>query len=190
MSKKLDKKHHIIEKGFEIIYSKGYNGTGVKEIVEAAGIPKGSFYTYFESKEDFALEAIDYFHDKTYDSIREIFENRDIPPLKRLVKIFGKACESDDCRGCFIGNLAQELGVVNTRIGNRINYLFKGMKRNISDILKEAQEKGDLNKDLDPDMMADFIWNSYQGVLIGVKIDNNKDPVRNFINVMENFVLV
>jgi len=54
-------KSRLIEIGAEIIHLKGFNHTGIKEILEAAQVPKGSFYHYFESKEDFGLQVIDYF---------------------------------------------------------------------------------------------------------------------------------
>ena len=49
----------LLDKGMGLLWSKGYNATSVNDIVKEAGIPKGSFYFYFESKEDFAVKAID-----------------------------------------------------------------------------------------------------------------------------------
>ena len=60
MAKK-NKKTEILEKGAEIIYKKGFNNTGINEILEASGVPKGSFYFYFRNKEDFGLQLIDHF---------------------------------------------------------------------------------------------------------------------------------
>ena len=57
---RLDKRDLILAKGTGVMTRSGYHGTGVQEIVQAAGIPKGSFYHYFASKEDFALQALDY----------------------------------------------------------------------------------------------------------------------------------
>jgi TetR/AcrR family transcriptional regulator, transcriptional repressor for nem operon len=50
-----------LERGAEIIHLKGFNHTGVQEVLRAAGVPKGSFYNYFKNKEDFGLQVIDYF---------------------------------------------------------------------------------------------------------------------------------
>ena len=60
MKTKKGKKDALIEAGKGIMLRKGYHGTGVKEIVDAAGVPKGSFYNYFKSKEDFVLSAMEY----------------------------------------------------------------------------------------------------------------------------------
>ena len=49
-SNRLDKRELILAKGSEVMTRRGYHGTGVLEIVQAARIPKGSFYHYFDSK--------------------------------------------------------------------------------------------------------------------------------------------
>jgi len=55
-------REEIIRKGAELIHAQGFNATGLKQILQVAGIPKGSFYFYFKSKEDFGLAIIDYFN--------------------------------------------------------------------------------------------------------------------------------
>ena len=54
-------KQRIIKKGAELVYSNGFNNTGIQEVLHAADVPKGSFYFYFKSKEEFGLSLIDYF---------------------------------------------------------------------------------------------------------------------------------
>lgn len=59
-SNRLDKRELILAKGSEVMTRRGYHGTGVLEIVQAARIPKGSFYHYFDSKEAFAQQALEH----------------------------------------------------------------------------------------------------------------------------------
>ena len=58
-SLRLDKRDLILAQGAHLMTRRGYHGTGVLDIVQAAGIPKGSFYHYFASKEDFAVQALE-----------------------------------------------------------------------------------------------------------------------------------
>ncbi|MFZ1037037.1 MAG: TetR/AcrR family transcriptional regulator, partial [Smithella sp.] len=58
---KTDKKQELIAVGAKLMHLKGYNDTGVQEILDKAGLPKGSFYNYFKNKEDFGLLVIDYY---------------------------------------------------------------------------------------------------------------------------------
>ena len=54
-------RNKLIETGAAIIHLKGFNNTGIQEILEAADVPKGSFYNYFRNKEDFGLQVVDFF---------------------------------------------------------------------------------------------------------------------------------
>jgi len=54
-------KNRIIQKGAELVYLKGFNNTGIQEVLQAAEVPRGSFYFYFKNKEEFGLCLVDYF---------------------------------------------------------------------------------------------------------------------------------
>lgn len=51
-------KDRILKVGIDILSKKGYNNVGLKEILALANVPKGSFYHYFKSKEDFGIQVI------------------------------------------------------------------------------------------------------------------------------------
>lgn len=62
-TKSSDTKSHILNVGYQLIAQKGFTAVGLKQILDTAGIPKGSFYHYFASKEAFGEELIThYFH--------------------------------------------------------------------------------------------------------------------------------
>ena len=111
---KQDTKQKLIETGAGIIHHKGYNHTGIQEVLTAANVPKGSFYFYFNSKEDFGLHIIDFFDNMYLEMVSPILEETSIPPKKRIEKIldwFIKLFRDLNFeRGCPIGNLAQEMG--------------------------------------------------------------------------------
>jgi len=83
----IDTKNRILQIGAEIIHRKGYNHTGIQEILNAAQVPKGSFYNYFKSKEDFGLHVIDYFSDHFKQLSDSLFADSFISPLKRVKKV-------------------------------------------------------------------------------------------------------
>ena len=84
MNKLNSKKDHILWAGLEVMKMQGYNGTSVKDIVDAAGVPKGSFYNYFESKESFAVDALEAVANEDYLSNRKLLSITDKSPLQRL----------------------------------------------------------------------------------------------------------
>ena len=80
----MDTKQNILQTGAEIIHLKGYHATGLQEILNAAKVPKGSFYNYFKSKEDFGLEVIDYFTNFFSDLCETVLKDASRSPLERL----------------------------------------------------------------------------------------------------------
>ena len=112
---KEEKKQEIIAKSGDIMYLKGYNATGVQEIADAAGIPKGSFYNYFENKEQFAIDLMECYCTEGCDHMEKIFNMKDLAPLARISLMFDTMIEHftrDEkfTKGSFIGNISQEMG--------------------------------------------------------------------------------
>ena len=69
------------------MHLKGFNHTGIQEILDAADVPKGSFYNYFKNKEDFGLQVIDYFVDYMAHVAGGVLGDRSVSPLERIRKL-------------------------------------------------------------------------------------------------------
>src|ERR1700738_3884506 len=101
----------LLEAGKRTFLEKGYNNSGIEAILQATGVPKGSFYHYFTSKEDFGLQVLDRFAERCDAEIERSLADPTLGPLERLRHHFETTCarlESQGCRnGCLIGNLSQ-----------------------------------------------------------------------------------
>ncbi len=78
----------LLEKGMEILWSKGYNATSINDIVDAAGVPKGSFYFYFKSKEDFTIKAIEKYFGTMFPPALEVLQNKSVSPRQRILDFY------------------------------------------------------------------------------------------------------
>ncbi len=176
-------KQKIIEIGAGIIHQKGYHHTGIQEVLKAAGIPKGSFYFYFASKEDFGLQIIDYFNNKYLDRVRPILSEASLSPVKRLEKIFEGFIthfkELNCTCGCPIGNLSQEMGDLSPAFRSKLNESFTLMAEVIKELLAKGQDSGEVPQDLDLEETANFIVSGWHGALIRMKIIKGTEPLEN-----------
>lgn len=193
MRRKVDREL-IIEKGLELMGSTGYEATGVKEIADATGMLKGSFYNYFTSKEEFAQVLIEKYSDCTFTFTREILADSSKGPVTRLKLLFENMwmkMNTPDCefKGCFLGNFSQEVGNTHALLSAAINQSMIKIKNLYIDCLKEAQEQGEIDPHQDPDQLAEFIINSWQGVLIRVKSAKNDQAYRSFNDQVFNKIL-
>ena len=179
-----DKKQEIIKKGLEIMHLKGYNATGVKDIVDAAGIPKGSFYNYFESKENFVIQALQYSADHCKTIMGETLQDRSLPPLQRIEKFYEERIiqfrECDFTLGCFGSNLCIEMGDISLPIGVATEAYFKRLESVLLSCLQEAQDSGDLDKEKNIDKLAQFIYNSWNGAVLRMKASRSPEPLNIF----------
>lgn len=172
----------------------GYNGTGVQQIADASGIPKGSFYNYFDSKEDFAIEALKYYVTESCSQAKVIFGDTTLTPLERLRKTFDMKID-EYCHkwnfslGDFLGNLSQEMGDINDKISKALNEQFYCMKEPLSAVLLEAQNKGEISAKHDIEKLAEFMINSWNGTLIRMKTSRSKETFENFMDLLFNFLL-
>lgn len=190
MGKREDKKQHIIESGLAVISEKGYNGTGVKEIVDSAGVPKGSFYTYFESKEDFAVEALEFAFSENERYMRELLLDGTSRQnaRERLLGFFeaNKQCTIDNGykTGCIIGNLCQEMAGNSEQIREKTRCLFQRQNRILAQCIALAQDGQMINTELDADKLAEYLLNAWQGALMRTKSCHSEQAINVFIDML------
>src|SRR5689334_12040141 len=103
----------LLEKGGDLVNRRGFNGTGVQDITAAAGVPKGSFYNYFDSKDAFAVEVLGQYWGQVVELYGPILNDSHFPPVSRIARYFeGLADFHEQHRyavGCLIGNMALEV---------------------------------------------------------------------------------
>ena len=107
-------RENLLAEGVNLLMAQGYHGTGLKEILDAVKIPKGSFYNYFGSKENFGAEVIQHYITPFIQQLNGHLDNPDIDALTALQlyfdEIIGELEKADFKGGCLLGNLMGELG--------------------------------------------------------------------------------
>jgi TetR/AcrR family transcriptional repressor of nem operon len=183
----------IIETGAEIIHRKGFNHTGIQEILNAASVPKGSFYNYFKSKDDFGLQIIDYFSAHFMRIAKETLEDGRISPLSRIYAFLTAFMEYFEAQnyagGCPIGNLAQEMGDLNPAFRKKLSEAIDMMVVAYSQVLAAAQNDGKILKNLDIRETASFIIASWHGAIIQMKLTQSLAPLKNHRKFIFDYIL-
>lgn len=193
MDKKIIKKREIIEKSIGVIFEKGYNGAGVKDLAQAAGIPKGSIYNYFENKEDYLKEALIYYAEIEHNEQFKFLLDKKLEPLDRIREFYNFMINSfgDDefKKGCLVGKITQEVSGINDSIKCVTEEIQNNVINMILDNLKEAKEKGALSIGVNELELAEFIYDSWQGTLIRLKSTRNKKTLNSFYKILNEVLL-
>jgi TetR/AcrR family transcriptional repressor of nem operon len=181
----------LLEAGKAIFLQRGYNHSGIEAIVQAVGVPKGSFYHYFGSKEAFGLEVLNRFADCLNADLDSYLNDQTLSPLERLKRLVESRCvrlESQQCRnGCLIGNLSLEMADQSELFRARLDEIFRGWVDRYAACLQEAQVAGEIPDHLDVREYAEFWLNSWQGAVLRAKTIRSTSPLRTFQNVMFRF---
>ena len=179
---KQDTKQKILEAGARIIHLKGYYHTGIQEVLDAAGVPKGSFYFYFKSKEDFGLQVIDFFNGMYMGMVGPIATDDALPPLERIQRIFDYFIdlfqELNYTCGCPIGNLSQEMGDLSQAFSSKLAASVEDMTQIYKRLLDEAKEANEISRGLNTRETAEFIVSSWHGSLLKMKISKSIAPLK------------
>lgn len=191
--RRISKRDELIRVGRNIVVQQGFKAASLKDILTTAGIPKGSFYYYFSSKEDFGLAIVDDFAREYQTRLKNILENENYSPLTRLRNYFElkitemKACECTE--GCLIGNLAQELSAQNEQFRDRIDRVFAAWEQRFIECLQLAQQSGEISADIPVVDLAKFILSSWEGAILQAKVKKSTAPMETFVKVLFTQVL-
>jgi TetR/AcrR family transcriptional regulator, transcriptional repressor for nem operon len=186
--KHTDCREQLLNAGVAALHSKGFNGCGVQEITDAAGVPKGSFYNYFESKEAFSADVLEHYWEQGAQKNLAVLSDESIPALTRLRTYFSQRAEIHAAghyeRGCMIGNLATEVTGQSRLVRDRLAGLFAGWVRVVGNCLREAQQNGEIDSALDAMTLAGFLVNAWQGAVMRAKVERDSSPLDQFIEVV------
>jgi len=176
------KKDKLLDQGVSLLLEKGYHATGLKEILDTVQIPKGSFYAYFKSKEQFAAEAIDHYIEPFIVRLSGHLQNPELDGLAALkayyVELIGEVAQSGFKGGCLLGNLMGEICDTSPLCRDA---LLEAVNR-YSDLQKKAlergQKEGKVRMDRSAGSMADLMLNGWQGALLRMKVEQSIEPLQ------------
>lgn len=182
---KKDTKQKLIQAGIEAMQEKSYHSVGIKEILDSVGVPKGSFYYYFKSKEDFGIAVIDEFARQHAATIRFFLEDRSKTPLERLKDSFVSCLsfypEKECGSGCLVAKLSHEVMNHSPDMSAAIRNAFDMWQALYARMIREAQNAGEIDPGVDPEELAAFIQNSWEGAVMMMQVHKNYGPVKNNI---------
>ena len=180
-------RQHLLDVGLTLFSKRGFHGTGIKEIVDQAKVPKGSFYTYFKSKEEFGVEIIKSHSIDFWQKWYECFDNTSADPLDALKNCFVTLLEKYEVLSvkmfCAVALIAAEICETSDLCRTTTATIINDMSSNLAIQIVKAQQKGYARTDTDAQEMAILFWDAWQGSIVRMKIENNSTPVTNCISL-------
>jgi TetR/AcrR family transcriptional repressor of nem operon len=184
-------KEQLVDGGSRVLFAKGFHASSVNDIVAAAGVPKGSFYNHFESKEALALEVTRRYS-ASYAIDRLGFG--DGPPLERLRSHFEATIERTVARGvhqgCLLGNFSTEMAGHSPAIREFVSAALDHWSAAVASVLEQAQAAGQLSRALDAQALGRYLVDAYEGSVARAKVSGDRAPLDAFITTTFGTLLV
>lgn len=190
---RIDKRALLINIGTAMFTQQGFSITGLDEIVQAAEVPKGSFYYYFDSKDDYAIEVIKNYAAYFSRKLERILKDASRTPLQRLRDFTDEASQGvrrfEFKRGCLIGNLGQEMASLEEHFRIALSEVIDDWRARFEACLDEAKALGEIETTVDSAALAQFFWSAWEGAVLCAKLERSTAPLDNVSDLFLNQML-
>lgn len=184
--------NHILDKGIELFRLNGYHNTGIRDILKACDMPKGSFYHFFESKEDFVIKTINHFEEMIGKDFNKNLSDESLSYYERIKNHFQIHIkwyvEKDFKVGCLLGNLSTEVAGTIDPVSNAISAVYDRWSRGLASFIEKGQNQGEIIEDIDALHLANFLFDSFNGALGRMKVERSSEPLEQFLNINLAFI--
>ncbi|MFB6891327.1 TetR family transcriptional regulator C-terminal domain-containing protein [Kitasatospora sp. NPDC056327] len=182
-------REQLVEAAVECFHTTGFNGTGIQDIARTAGVPKGSVYNHFASKEALAAEVMDrYAVSRRLDMLRD----GSLAPAPRLRAHFRYLAEDlarfDYRRGCLFGNFGTELANQSTALRDDVDARLTSWTTAVTAVLTEARTAGALTTPLPPERLGPFLVDAWEGAVLRAKVTRDRAPLDGFFTVLDTLL--
>ena len=173
-------REHILTTGQRIMAGKGFSAVGLKEILDESDIPKGSFYYYFSSKEDFGVALLQHYFDAYLADLDETLgqpEGNHAQRLLRYFQIWRETQSFSDCQGkCLAVKLGAEVADLSDKMRHTLMQGTAGIISRLADALEAGAAEGSLTLEDDAEKVAESLYQLWVGASVMVKIVRTATP--------------
>ncbi len=187
MGRVSDAKVRLMEAVLDLIWTGSYGSTTIDHICERAGVKKGSFYYFFDSKADLAAAALDEDWQRRRLDLDSLFSPT-IPPLERLKKYcdYGYQLQSEmrskcgSVLGCPLFCLGSEVSTQEDKLQKLVRQILDQKRKYLESLIRDAHAAGLIHAP-DAAAKAQMLFAYFQGMLTQARIENNLDILRNSV---------
>ncbi|ORV85054.1 TetR family transcriptional regulator [Mycobacterium interjectum] len=180
-------RRRLLEAGLALVHARGFTASGVKDITDAAGVPKGSFYAYFDSKEAFAAAILDHYWADLEGRLLPILD-ADGTAQDRITRFFHALADEheagDFLLGCLVGNLSLELGGSSEPVRAELVRILDRWDAALTRCVRSGQRaSGGIREDLDAGELAAQLIEAWEGAALRGKVTRSRTPYERFESV-------
>jgi TetR/AcrR family transcriptional repressor of nem operon len=183
-------KEQLVTRSAPVFLERGFNAASVNDIVQAAEVPKGSFYNHFSSKEQLAIEVLRRYVDDL--GLEELADPDGAPLLQLRVHLTANIAAREAAGieyGCLLGNLSTDAVALNDGLRDAVTQGFARWIDAVAAAISRAQSAGEMRNTTDARVLARFVIASFEGAIAQTKSLRSDGPISDFLSVTFETVL-
>src|SRR5436190_10736340 len=188
MGRVSDARERLMKAVIELIWSCSYGSTTIDQICEKAGVKKGSFYYFFDSKAELAVAAVDEDWQTRRPQLDAIFSPT-VPPLERLRQYceFGYRFQAEICKkygrvlGCPLFSVGAEVSTQEDALQKKIQEILEYKRKYLESAIRDAHAAGLVDAP-DPSGKSRILFAYYQGLQTQARIQNRLEILKDAIS--------
>lgn len=189
-----DTKERILDAAVGIVLEKGFSGVGINEILKAVNVPKGSFYHWFASKEQFGVELLRYFGRQAHGYTSKWLGKKETLPnaYERLIAFhearISSMIENDCHQACLVGKLTAEVSSWSEPMRRQVAENTGELLGLFRQVIEEGQAQGSIRASLDPAQAAGIIHDVWQGATLRATTQVHAQPARDALAFIKAYL--
>jgi TetR/AcrR family transcriptional repressor of nem operon len=184
---KTDTPKRLTAAGYALFKQHGYNATGIQQITDQAGVPKGSFYNHFDSKEAFAAQIIRHYATWVDDAWHTALQDAPPEPLAAMRHLFTRFAQhhaDSGCQGCLVGNFAAEVADASPTCRAVLGTVMQSWRERLADLIAQAQQAGEVRADIPAPTLSRIFWDAWEGAVLRMKVEHSAAPLAQVTTLM------
>ncbi len=186
------RKEDIIAIGGELMRKRGYHATGINDILKEAGIPKGSFYNFFPTKEAFSIAVLRWYGGRMQRAMIGIFQQQGASPMARIQKFYRLMITGNKEEGyrfgCLLNNLSIEVAGLSDVMAEETDRMFQLWLDEIEAVVAVGQQQGEITDQYPARDIAEFIHTSFFGAFARMKSVRDASPLLTVFAITMNSI--
>ncbi|MUL77211.1 TetR/AcrR family transcriptional regulator [Mycolicibacterium sp. CBMA 226] len=180
-------RRRLLAAGLDLVHEHGFAASGVKDITDAAGVPKGSFYAYFPSKEAFAAAILQHYWSDIEERLLPLLDAEGLAD-ERIARFFHALADehesADFLLGCLVGNMSLELGGSSEPVRAELTRILDHWGEAIAGCVRSGRGgAGGIAADLGASELASVLIEAWEGAALRGKVTRSRAPYDRFETV-------
>lgn len=174
----------VLDNATNTFWQNGYFATSITNLVEATRLKPGSLYAAFESKEGLLLASIDYYGQRSLNTVRHNLDEAKTPleGIRNYLSQLATTRKQDKYHcGCFLVNTALEVAPHSDKVRKRVNHYLDQIEDAFLKALQKARKEDGLNEEMDPKSLAKYLMVTIWGIRVLQKISPDEKPFKSVI---------